>query len=61
MTKKEAAKEIMKLLDEARELIEYWDKAGKKEMGWRMYAYENGLSDALGYLKEIDCKTEKNE
>jgi hypothetical protein len=61
MTKEEAAKEIIKLLEQARDSIEYWDKTGKKEMGWRMYSYENGLLDALGFVKEIDCKTENDE
>lgn len=61
MTKEEAAKEIRKLLEQARDSIEYLDKAGSKEMGWRMYSYENGLLDALGFVKEIDCKTENDE
>jgi len=61
MTKEQAIKEIFKLLDEARGSIEHCDKAGNKEMGWRMYSYENGLSDALGLVQEIDCKTVNDE
>jgi len=61
MTKEEAAKEIVKLFDEAKDTVQYFDKVGQKEMGWRMYAYTNGLLDALGFVKEIDCKTEYHE
>ena len=61
MTKEQAIKEIFKLLDDARGSIQHCDKAGDKELGWRIYFYENGLLDALGFVKEIDCKTENDE
>ena len=54
MTKTEAIKQIRSKMKEAVDSRIYFDSKGRKELGWRMYTYENGLHIALDFVEQID-------
>jgi len=54
MSKAEAIARVERYINEAVERRAYYDKTGRKELGWRENSFINGLSWALLEIKMIE-------
>ena len=54
MTKAEAIERVERYIDEAVERRAYYDKTGRKELGWRENSFINGLTWALLEIQKIE-------